>query len=70
MPGAAKSKIAGCRGLMLDNPKILYIHFKKAVQICLDADVLAWFKGYGKGYQRRINAALREVLLRATQGQT
>jgi uncharacterized protein (DUF4415 family) len=43
---------------------------KKAVQIRLDADVLAWFKGYGKGYQSRINAVLREIMLRTTQGQT
>jgi uncharacterized protein (DUF4415 family) len=42
---------------------------KKAVQIRLDADVLAWFKAYGKGYQSRINAALREVMLQATQNQ-
>lgn len=42
---------------------------KKAVQIRLDADVLAWFKAYGKGYQSRINAALREVMLRTTQKQ-
>ena len=38
---------------------------KQAVQIRLDADVLAWFKGYGKGYQSRINAVLREVMLRS-----
>jgi uncharacterized protein (DUF4415 family) len=36
---------------------------KQAVQIRLDADVLAWFKGYGKGYQSRINAVLRNVML-------
>jgi uncharacterized protein (DUF4415 family) len=40
---------------------------KQAVQIRLDADVLAWFKGYGKGYQSRINAILREVMLRNAQ---
>jgi len=40
---------------------------KQAVQIRLDADVLAWFKGYGKGYQSRINAVLREVMLRSNQ---
>ena len=40
---------------------------KKAVQIRLDADVLAWFKGYGKGYQSRINAALRGVMLQNMQ---
>ena len=40
---------------------------KQAVQIRLDADVLAWFKAYGKGYQSRINAVLREVMLHAEQ---
>ena len=42
---------------------------KQAVQIRLDADVLAWFKGYGKGYQSRINSVLREVMLRTSQKQ-
>jgi len=32
---------------------------KKTVCIRLDADVLAWFKAQGKGYQTRINAILR-----------
>jgi len=41
---------------------------KQAVQIRLDADVLAWFKGYGKGYQSRINSVLREVMLHSEQG--
>ena len=41
---------------------------KHSVQIRLDADVLAWFKSYGKGYQSRINAVLREVMLRSGQG--
>ena len=36
---------------------------KQAVQIRLDADVLAWFKGYGKGYQSKINAELRNIML-------
>jgi uncharacterized protein (DUF4415 family) len=35
---------------------------KKAVQIRLDADVLAWFKTSGKGYQTRINAILRQAM--------
>ena len=41
---------------------------KQAVQIRIDADVLAWFKGYGKGYQGRINSVLREVMLQSGQG--
>ena|ERR1700688_384526 len=32
---------------------------KQAIHIRLDADVLAWFKGTGKGYQTRINNVLR-----------
>jgi len=39
---------------------------KQAVQIRLDADVLAWFKAYGKGYQSKINAELRNIMLRNT----
>ncbi len=32
---------------------------KEAVNIRLDADVLAWFRQSGKGYQTRINKVLR-----------
>jgi len=32
---------------------------KEAVKLRIDRDVLAWFRGTGKGYQTRINAALR-----------
>jgi uncharacterized protein (DUF4415 family) len=32
---------------------------KQAVHIRLDADVLAWFRAEGAGYQTRINAVLR-----------
>jgi uncharacterized protein (DUF4415 family) len=38
---------------------------KVPLSIKIDADVLAWFKAKGKGYQTRINAALREVMLRS-----
>jgi uncharacterized protein (DUF4415 family) len=31
----------------------------------VDADVLAWLKSQGKGYQTRINAILREAMLRS-----
>ena len=36
---------------------------KEDVQICLDADVIAWFKQYGENYQNKINAVLRESML-------
>lgn len=32
---------------------------KQDIHIRLDADVLSWFKGTGKGYQTRINNVLR-----------
>lgn len=32
---------------------------KQQLTIRLDADVLAWLKGQGRGYQSRINAVLR-----------
>jgi uncharacterized protein (DUF4415 family) len=41
----------------------LYRPIKKAVTLRLDADVLAWFKKPGRGYQTRINRALRDVMM-------
>jgi uncharacterized protein (DUF4415 family) len=35
---------------------------KKQLTIRLDADVLDWIKGHGKGYQTRINRILRVVM--------
>ena len=32
---------------------------KERITVRLDADVLAWFKNQGKGYQTRINAVLK-----------
>jgi uncharacterized protein (DUF4415 family) len=34
---------------------------KKSLTIRIDADVLAWLKAQGRGYQTRINALLREA---------
>ena len=35
---------------------------KRQLTIRLDADVLAWLKSQGKGYQTRINRILRVVM--------
>ncbi|CAN5324357.1 hypothetical protein BH11PSE10_BH11PSE10_14140 [soil metagenome] len=35
-----------------------------------DADVLLWLKSQGKGYQTRINAILRDAMLRAIEHKT
>ncbi len=37
-----------------------YRPLKKSLTIRIDADVLAWLKRQGKGYQTRINQYLRE----------
>ena len=38
---------------------------KKSVTMRLDADVLEWLKGYGKGYQTRVNFLLRHAMTSA-----
>ncbi len=41
-----------------------YRPLKEPLTIRIDADVLAWFKAQGKGYQTRTNAMLREAVER------
>lgn len=45
----------------------LYRPNKTSTTVRLDADVLEWLKSQGKGYQTRLNAILREAMLRALQ---
>jgi len=40
----------------------LRVPAKQTVTIRLDADVLAWFKEQGAGYQTRINQLLRQYM--------
>jgi uncharacterized protein (DUF4415 family) len=39
---------------------------KIPLSIKIDSDVLSWFKSQGKGYQTRINKALRDVMTQST----
>ena len=39
-----------------------YRPIKKSLTIRIDADVLAWLKKQGKGYQTRINGLLRSAM--------
>ncbi|HUM04228.1 MAG TPA: BrnA antitoxin family protein [Terriglobales bacterium] len=39
-----------------------YRPIKKPVTLRLDADVVAWFQRQGRGYQTRINRALRKLM--------
>ena len=41
----------------------MYKPVKKPVTCRLDADLLAWFQRAGRGYQTRINRALRKVMI-------
>ncbi|MGC1415332.1 MAG: BrnA antitoxin family protein [Candidatus Acidiferrum sp.] len=41
-----------------------YRPIKKQVTLRIDADVVAWLRRQGKGYQTRANAVLREAMLR------
>ncbi|HZQ69960.1 MAG TPA: BrnA antitoxin family protein [Terriglobales bacterium] len=41
----------------------LYRPIKKPVTLRVDADVLAWFKKKGRGYQTRMNRVLRRVMM-------
>ncbi|MBI3477032.1 MAG: BrnA antitoxin family protein [Acidobacteria bacterium] len=40
----------------------LFKPIKKPITLRVDADVLAWFKKQGRGYQTRINRALRKAM--------
>ena len=40
-----------------------YKPIKRPITLRLDADVLAWFKKQGPGYQTRINLALRKLMM-------
>ena len=40
-----------------------YRHVKKQITLRLDADIIAWLRRQGKGYQTRANALLREAML-------
>jgi uncharacterized protein (DUF4415 family) len=41
----------------------LYRPVKQQLTVRLDADVIAWLRQQGKGYQTRLNQLLREVML-------
>ena len=41
----------------------LYKPIKVALTCRLDADIVAWLKQGGKGYQTRLNAILRQVMI-------
>jgi uncharacterized protein (DUF4415 family) len=45
-----------------------YRPVKKQITLRLDADVIAWLRAQGKGYQTRANALLRGAMLKEVMG--
>ncbi|HEX4485454.1 MAG TPA: BrnA antitoxin family protein [Terriglobales bacterium] len=48
----------------------LYKPLKKPVTLRLDADVIAWYQNDGRGYQTRINKALRQLMVKEHKGRS
>lgn len=46
-------------------PNPFFKPVKQHASVRIDADVLAWLKSQGKGYQTRLNAILRRAMLEA-----
>ena len=47
----------------VQNP--FYRPTKTSTTVRVDSDVLAWLKGQGKGYQTKMNAILRDAMIRS-----
>jgi len=46
-------------------PNPLFKPVKTHASVRIDSDVMVWLKSQGKGYQTRMNAILREAMLRS-----
>lgn len=57
----------GFRARSIPNP--FFSPGKKQTSVRIDSDVLAWLRSKGKGYQTRMNAILREAMLRERANQ-
>ena len=62
MPALTQEQLAMFVPAKLLN-RSLYRPVKIPVKINYDADVIEWFRSFGKGYQTRMNNALREYML-------
>jgi uncharacterized protein (DUF4415 family) len=68
----ALERVKDCDINLLDMPEVhewsdavvgkFYRPIKKQLTIRLDADVIAWLKAQGRGYQTRINIILRKAM--------
>ena len=51
----------------IEDASRFYRPVKEMTTICLDADILAWLRSQGKGYQTKINTILRREMLAAKE---
>ena len=56
-------EIKDLSGLIPRSPGKMFRPVKVTVTCKLDADVVAWLKSDGKGYQTRLNSILRRVMV-------
>ena len=56
-------EIKGLSGLRPRPDRNMYKPVKVSVTCKIDADIVAWLKQSGKGYQTRLNSILRHVML-------
>lgn len=63
------SDIAELTGLSKRVVGKFYRPIKQPVTIRLDADILAWLKAKGEGYQTRINRLLRQAMEREVRSE-
>ena len=62
MPALTQEQLARFVPAKLLNRGI-YRPKKVPIKVNYDADVIEWFRSFGKGYQTRMNSALREYML-------
>jgi uncharacterized protein (DUF4415 family) len=56
-------------GFNPSHPQVRDKPVKKSITIRVDMDVLEWFKDPGVGYQTRMNAILREAMMKANEAE-
>ena len=62
MPPLTEEQLARLVPAKLLN-RSLYKPVKIPIKVNYDADIIEWFRSFGKGYQTKMNAALREYMM-------
>ena len=57
------SDIPETDALFWKEAEVIYPSNKTHLSICLDDDIVQWFKKFGRGYQTKINAVLRSYII-------